>query len=222
MRGVEIEPGRVRARGDRPAGNDGVRLGVDDGDLGLVLDVYEHPAGVRHGKLGLAPKRDGGDWLAGAGGQHGGAGAATVEGVDLLPRGLEEDGIGIGAGGHLAHGSQRRALDDADPVLAAVARERTAEFRRDGDAMDARRIGDFADDAVGLGVDNDDLGRMADVEPVLRRIDGEVVPAAVAADGDFMEETVGSGRVSAQGGGAGKNPGQQEAGREFVHGAAEW
>ena len=59
---VEGQARRLLARGNRPRVHHLVRLGVNDGDLALVLQVVIDPprAWIRHGKLRLAGQRDGG------------------------------------------------------------------------------------------------------------------------------------------------------------------
>ena len=73
---------------------------------------------------------------------------------------------------------------------AAVAHEAAVQLRRDRDAVNARRIGDVADHFARVDIDDDDVGRMRDIEPARRAVDGQIVPAAFAADLDLAEEVI--------------------------------
>ena len=52
------------------------------------------------------------------------------------------------AGVHLGHRLQRFQIHDAGLVFTPIAGDAEAEFRREGDAVNAGRIGDFADGLV--------------------------------------------------------------------------
>jgi hypothetical protein len=56
--------------------------------------------------------------------------------------------------------------------------------------MDAGGVRDVADDLARLGVDHHSMRRVADVEAMRRRIDGQVVPPAFAADRDLLPGVV--------------------------------
>jgi hypothetical protein len=56
--------------------------------------------------------------------------------------------------------------------------------------VDARCVRDIADDLTGVDVDDDDMGRVGDVEAARSRIDGEVIPAALAAYLDLAGEAI--------------------------------
>ena len=90
---------------------------------------------------------------------------------------------------------ERLQVEDRHVVRAAVADESPIQLRRDGDAVDARRIGNVADDLARVEVDHRDVGRMGDVETTRGAIDRQVVPSAFATDFDFAERVVtGGGR----------------------------
>ena len=57
----------------------------------------------------------------------------------------------------------------------------------EGDAVDAGRVGDLADDLLGVEVDDDDAGAPRDVEPPVRGVHFEEVPAPLAADLDLVD-----------------------------------
>src|SRR5439155_11222368 len=58
--------------------------------------------------------------------------------------------------------------------------------------VDARSVGDLTDDLVIVQVDDDHLGAVADIKPMAENIDGQVIPTALAADGDVPEKMIGS------------------------------
>ena len=85
---------------------------------------------------------------------------------------------------------KRLQVHDARLVFAAVAGEAQFQVGRDGDAMNAGRVRDFADDLVLGEVNDHDLGPVRNVEALTRRIHRSVIPAAFAADGDFLDEMI--------------------------------
>ena len=98
---------------------------------------------------------------------------------------------------------------------AAVAHEPAVQFRSDGNAVNAWRIGDIADDLAGVDIDDDDMGRVGNVEAARGRVDGEVVPPALAADFDFAEKVV-TGRGSEQDGSS-DGRGEQHQQKTLTH-----
>ncbi len=67
--------------------------------------------------------------------------------------------------------------------------------------MDARRVGDVADDLVGVEIDDGDVRPVRDVQPPRRAVDREVVPAAFAADLDLADDVIAGRRGGERGGG---------------------
>jgi hypothetical protein len=65
--------------------------------------------------------------------------------------------------------------------------------------VDAGRVRDVADDLVGFEIDDRDVAGVRDVQPVRGAVDGQVVPAALAADRDLADDVV-AGRGDADGG----------------------
>ena len=56
--------------------------------------------------------------------------------------------------------------------------------------MHAGRIRDFADDLVFGEINHHDFGRVRNVKALRRRIHSQGIPAAFAADGDFLDEMI--------------------------------
>ena len=126
---------------------------------------------------------------------------AVVEGDDALARRVVEDRVGDAAGLDLAGRLQGLEVEDRHAAIAAVAGEALAELGHDRDPVDAGRVGQLADDGLLVEVDHDDPIASRDVEPPRLGVDGEVIPAALAADGDLVDlRRGGGGRVLGQGG----------------------
>ena len=191
---IDGHAGSLFAGGDGPARHDRVRLGVDDGDFALVLEIVVDAAGRRvdHGEFRAPVQGDGGDDRAGFGGDHGGRLAAAVERVEFLLAWIVEHAVGTLVGVHLGQRLQGLQVDNPSLALAAVAGEAAAEVGCQRHAMDARRVGDFADHRVPVEVDHDHLGGVADIEAPCAGIDRKVIPAAVAADFDLGDQVVGA------------------------------
>ena len=73
-------------------------------------------------------------------------------------------------------------VEHRDFVLAAVAGEAVLEPGSDRSTMDARRVGDRADNFASVGVDDFDLSGMRNVEAARRAVDVDVIPAAGASN----------------------------------------
>ena len=56
--------------------------------------------------------------------------------------------------------------------------------------MDARRVGDFADDRIFIQIDNDNFRRVRKVETARSRIDRQNIPAAFASNRYLCYEVV--------------------------------
>ena len=104
---------------------------------------------------------------------------------------LIDDGVRVRAGLDLAQNLERFEIEDGDIVVHAVAGEAFAEIVGDGDAVDAIRAGDSADNFVCRGVDDFGLSVMRCVQPVVGAVDIDIIPAAFAADLDFVGYFVG-------------------------------
>ena len=153
-----------------------LRRHVDHIDLVLVLDVDEDLAGAV-GLPGLGRSRQ---WnrrhdTPGRRVDLRGGHARVIEDPHfVLPR-IEGDRIWIRAAGvDLAQRRERLRIDDADLVLAAVAREDATSAH--SDAVHARRVRNAADHLVGRGIDDDDLGAVRHVQPPAGGVRQRVVP----------------------------------------------
>ena len=121
--------------------------------------------------------------------------AAAVHGEDALADGIVDDGVGILAGLDLAADRQGLGVEDGHGVGATVADEAAAEFRRKRDAVHTGSVGNVAYHLAAGRIEHDDVGRARDVEAARAGVEGQVVPAALAAQGNFLEEVIaGSGK----------------------------
>ncbi len=75
-------------------------------------------------------------------------------------------------------------------MLSPVADEPFTEVRGDRDTVHAGRVGNVADDLVGLRVDYDDVRRVADIQPMRRGVDRQIVPSAFAADRNLLGKMI--------------------------------
>src|SRR6185503_14537797 len=89
---------------------------------------------------------------------------------------------------------QGRWIEHRNFVLAAVARKPVLELRSDRDAMNARGIGDGADERAVVGIDYVHLGTVREIQAPRVAIDCYVVEAAIAGYGiaslDFISCTL--------------------------------
>src|SRR5207244_1698895 len=116
--------------------------------------------------------------------------AAPIEGIDLPMFRLVEDGIRIFTRLHFGKSFERFQIDYAHFVFAAIAGEAASQAGGNHKTVDARSVGDLTDDLVIVQIDDDHLGAVADIKPMAENIDGQVIPTALAADGDFPEKMI--------------------------------
>ena len=81
--------------------------------------------------------------------------APAVEGEDPLAGGIVKNRVRIFADLDLAEHLQTAQIENAHGVLAPVADEPAAEFRRQGNAMHSGSIRDIAHGLAGIRVDHD-------------------------------------------------------------------
>src|SRR5262249_56292417 len=101
--------------------------------------------------------------------------------------GVVQDGVGDAGRLDLVGRLQRLEVEDGDAGVAAVAGEALPEIGDDGDPVDPGRVGQLADDGLRPQVEHDDPVPPRDVQPTRVGVDREVVPAALAADGDLVD-----------------------------------
>src|SRR5882672_2243814 len=166
-------------------------LRVDLNELGSILVVYEDAApAVSDGEFRFAAESErAGDGAIG-GVDRRGVLAAAIEGEDAFADGVVDDGVGIGVRFNCDNGLQRLEVEDGYIVRTAVTGEAAAEFGGDGDAMNALRVWDAADDFVRIRVQHDNLGGVRDVDAAGVAVHIDVVPAAFAANGNGLDHFI--------------------------------
>ena len=110
-------------------------------------------------------------------------------------RRVVKDRIGILARFHFRDCLQCFEVDDARGRFLPVAGKAAAQIGRDRKTVDALGVGDLAGNRIFCQVDDDDLRRVRDIEPVRCRIDGEIIPTAFAADRNFFHELILTGQT---------------------------
>lgn len=218
MLDVDGESGGRSGRGERPAGFNFQRVGVDGDEFGFVFDVDEDGAfAVGDGEFGAAAEVDGADDGAGLGVNHSGAVGIAVHDEDALGEWVVEDGVGVLVGFGFAGDFEGLQIEDNYFALAAIGDEAFAEFDGDGNAVILLEAGDVADGFTGVGVEDDDFGAVRDVDAAGGGIDADVVEifasaARSGAKGVFFELVVA--RSSGQGERNGSEQGDECAGCE--------
>src|ERR1700720_825880 len=126
--------------------------------------------------------------------------SAAVEGKHALGDAVVGDGVGIGVGLRGADCLQSLEIENGGGVGAAAADEAAAEIWGDSDAVDAGRDGDVAFDGVGVGVHDDNVCALGNIDPAGGGIFCDVVPAIVTGNGNCFDDVIAGG---ARRGGAG-------------------
>src|SRR5262249_43693709 len=119
--------------------------------------------------------------------------SSSVHGENALRRRVIEDGVRIRPRLCGPDGFERCEFEDRDVVGATVAGEAAASFGSDGDSVNALRIGDVADDGVAVGVEDNDMRAMRNIDAAGGAINRHVVPAFIAADGNRLDDAICSG-----------------------------
>jgi hypothetical protein len=115
---------------------------------------------------------------------------ACVKGEDTLGGRVIPDGIRASADFDLVQRLQSLEIENADRILAAVARESLADLGHERHAMDAGSVADFADRFPGICVNHHDPGSARNVQATLVRIDLQIVPATLPAQGPGVYEVI--------------------------------
>src|SRR5262245_12765189 len=196
---IHRQPARLFARRERPALNDGALTGINHRHFALVVEIDEDlPFAIRHGELGTSAERDGADYFAARGVYYRrggvGGGACAIERENVARRRIIKNRVRIPAGFRLADGLERFEIEDRHRRIPAVAGEAAIQPRRERDTMYAVGAGNLADDFVFVHINHYHLGRVRDVEPARRAIHREIIPAAGAADRDFLNHLMASRR----------------------------
>ncbi len=110
---------------------------------------------------------------------------------------LEVDDVRAAVGLDLAQGLERLRVEDRHAGVAAVAGEAPIQVGDEGDAVHPGRVGDLADDGLGVEVNHDRRDCPGSRRACGYGLDLEEVPAALAADRDLADLLVRGHRVLA-------------------------
>src|SRR6266850_1132681 len=166
-------------------------LRVDLDELGGVFVVHEDAAiAIGDGEFRFAAEGEcAGDGAIG-GVDGSGVLSAAIESEHTFADGIVDDGVGIGVRSNCADGLQRLEVEDGYIVRTAVAGEAAAEVGGDGDAVNALRVWDAANDFVRIRVQHNNLGGVRDVDATGVAVHIDVVPAAFAANGNSFDQSI--------------------------------
>jgi hypothetical protein len=101
------------------------------------------------------------------------------------------DGAGSTVEEDSTYDRQRAAVEDIDCVGETVADVAILAGGVEDDVADVTEVADGSGDRAGFDVDNLDLVLVGDVETAGDRVEGEIVPGALAADYPFVADGVG-------------------------------
>ncbi len=103
---------------------------------------------------------------------------------------IVNDGVGTGADLDLVGDLQRLEVEDGNAVIASVADEALVHVGDEGDAVNARQIGNVGDLLERVGVNDHDVRAAGDEQTVRTRLVGEVVPETFASELDGVGQFV--------------------------------
>src|SRR5581483_8846370 len=194
---------------DGPTVGDGVGFGVDGDELSLVFEVVVDHAGgwVGSAKFWFAAERNSGDDFGVGDVDDAGGVAAAIEDVGFVCARIVEHAVGVLFGVDLGDDLKGVEIDNGGFVFPAAGDDAAQEVVGNGEAVNSLGIGNLTHDFIVVNVDDDNFRPVADVEAAGGGINGAVVPAAVAGDGNLGEEGVGN--IGARAGG-----GEQEGGAD--------
>jgi hypothetical protein len=214
---IEGQAGRLLAGLERPAALDLEAPGVQGHDLALVLDVHVDAAlVVRHRELRLAAQGNGTGHRAARRVEGGGIAAPAVEREHPARGAVVQDRVRVLTGLDLADPAQGLEVEDRRARAATVADEAAAKVAGDRDAVHARRVRDVADHRPGIGVDHHHVRAVRNEQTARGRVEGEIVPAAVAAELDRADQPV-AGRCGGSRGESHRHAGRHRDRRHVEH-----
>ena len=100
------------------------------------------------------------------------------------------DRVGVLSGGHFAGLCQRLQIEDRQNVGLPVGNEALVEVVGNGDAVHAVQVGNLPHDLPRIRIDYFHRGAVGGVETPVDAIQGDVVPAAGAANLDLIDDLI--------------------------------
>ena len=189
---VHGHAGSLLAGADGPVIDQLVRFRVNHDHFIFVFKIVENQArlGIGLREFRFAAERNRGHHPGGLGLDHRCRLAAPVERVKFPPPRLVKHGVGIGAGVRLGKQFQSFQVNERRFVFTPASDHAAAQFRCEGDTVNAGSVGDFTHDLVLRQVHHNHFRAMRNVKPPGRRIHRQVIPAAVARQGNLLDEMI--------------------------------
>src|SRR5579863_1271876 len=126
--------------------------------------------------------------------------AATVEGEDSLGNRLVENGVRVDVGLNVANGLQSFQVEDSDIVGGAITGKAAAEVGSNGDAVDAFCVRNIANDGVRIGVHNNRVVAVRNVDAAGGAVDVKIIPAGITGNRDGLDDVIAGRTWSGRGG----------------------
>src|SRR5579859_80663 len=153
MLGIYGHAGRLLARRKRPRIGGGELAGIDGHHCAFVFDVDVDVAyAVSRSEFRTPAQSDGAGDSSGCRIDGSCVRAAAVKREDALRCRVVNDGVGILAGYGFTHRLERLQIENRDFVGSSIAGKAASQFRRKGDSVYARRIGNLSDHGAAVKV----------------------------------------------------------------------
>jgi hypothetical protein len=164
---------------------------VDDGDGSFVLEIdVEGTLTIGSGCLGFAAQIDFANVVSAFSVQHR---DFLVHRKHALGERVVEYEIGA-VDRHLLDDLQRLDVQDTDRTVATVGTESAIEVWRDGRAVNAGGIRNYAHYLPAVGVEDLELGIVGDIQSSVIAVEAAIVPPSCTADGVLAGKMVSGGR----------------------------
>src|SRR5579871_3287981 len=159
--------------------------------FGLFFEVdVDISFSIRDGKFGVSAESNGADDFSVRSIDDGRAVAVSIHGVDVLGGRIIENGVRLLPDSYFREPFQRFQIEYYYGVGFPGGDESAAEFRRDGDAVDAGSSGNRSDRLERIGIQHFDLRCVRDVDASCVRVDKHVVPASRAREANFLDDVI--------------------------------
>src|SRR6185369_6257268 len=131
------------------------------------------------------------DWrgcLAATGVDSREAGAASVKSEHTMRRGIVDNAIRIGADLYFADRLERLRIKYRHRPVSPVAGESPADVAGDGDAVNTCCVWNLSYSLAGVCIEHHHPGTSRDIEPSRRAVNKQIVPAALTANFDLLQQ----------------------------------
>ena len=188
---IQGDARRLFAGRERPTGKDGELAGIQFGHRAFIFKIDEDvPVLVRLRKLGLPIQGDCACNRVRLRVNRRRVVARAVEAEDTFRGGVVDDRVRVLADRNLFQHFEGFKVENRDGRSATVARVTLVQVLDQSDVVHARRVGDVADHRARVGVHDHHVRRARDEETVSLRVEGEGVPAALAAEFELLHNVI--------------------------------